>query len=196
MPPTTSTDWVRAPTSSVTLIARGAPLSSSTSLSTAVLNPDSDTDTVYMPASRAGTSNAPLEVVTAVVTTPVRLFFTSTVAPGTTPLLASTTDSRERRLRASLGERDRRRERGDRESHGEPSTHRSEHTKPPAARTRRAPASFTAKSTQSIAGRVRRHSYGPRSRGYGTTVITWPAAARLTFGRLVRGCRSGRGPAS
>ena len=46
LPPTTSIFCSIVPTSSVTLTARGVPLRSSTSVSTAVLNPDSAADTV------------------------------------------------------------------------------------------------------------------------------------------------------
>ncbi len=58
---------------------------------TNVLNPLSDTVTVYTPTGRAGTAKAPELLLTTVVSTAVALFFTTTVAPGITPPPVSTT---------------------------------------------------------------------------------------------------------
>ncbi len=90
-PPRTSTASAIAPTSSVTFTERVVAASSSTSVTTEVLKPLSEIVTVYLPASSAGTSNAPAELVTATVSTLVAAFLTTTVAPGTSPAAVSTT---------------------------------------------------------------------------------------------------------
>ena len=58
---------------------------------TTVLNPASETVTLYVPASRAGTENVPVVFVTVSKVVPVARFFTTTAAPGMTPPLGSTT---------------------------------------------------------------------------------------------------------
>ncbi len=90
-PPRTSMVSAIAPTSSVTFTDRVVAASSSSSVTIAVRKPLSDTVTVYLPASSAGTSNAPAVFVTATVSTLVAAFVTTTVAPGSTPAAGSTT---------------------------------------------------------------------------------------------------------
>ena len=79
------------PTSSVALTVVGMPGWTRTSVITAVLNPASDTVTVYVPADKAGTENAPVVLVTTSYFVSVALLLTTTLAPGMTPPAVSVT---------------------------------------------------------------------------------------------------------
>jgi hypothetical protein len=81
----------RPPTSSVAVTLAGTPACTRTSLSTVVLNPCSDTVTVYLPVCSAGTLNVPVEFVMASNLAPVSGLVTTTIAPGTTPPAESLT---------------------------------------------------------------------------------------------------------
>src|SRR5207247_1917852 len=61
-----------------------------TSSSTAVLNPTSETVTVYVPVSRDGTTKSPRASVTVLKLAPDAVFVTVTVAPGMKPPAVST----------------------------------------------------------------------------------------------------------
>ena len=79
------------PTSSAALMVVGTPNWTRTSVMTAVLNPASDTVTVYVPADNAGTENVPVVLVTTSNVVSVALLLTTTLAPGMTPPALSVT---------------------------------------------------------------------------------------------------------
>src|SRR4029078_7126752 len=78
---------VSPPTSSVALTFAGAPAVTTTLLMSTVLNPCSDTVTVYAPGFMLGNENVPSLLVIDSCETPVALCLTCTFAPGTTPPL-------------------------------------------------------------------------------------------------------------
>ncbi len=76
---------VTGPASSVTFRSAGVAVTIRTSFTTAVLNPASEKVTVYVPGSSAATEKRPARLVaTGARLTPVALFLTTTVTPGTT----------------------------------------------------------------------------------------------------------------
>ena len=89
--PSTTTVSVRPPTSSTARTVPGAPAVTTTSLSTAVLNPWRETLTVYLPAMRLGIVKVPLAAVIAVDVPAVASLVAVTEAPGITPPPESTT---------------------------------------------------------------------------------------------------------
>src|SRR5258708_18976279 len=89
--PTTVTFSSTAPTESVTLTLAGTAACSVTELSTAVLNPISETVTEYVPPVSDGTVKPPSLPDTTVASAPVPVFLTLTSAPGMTAPDESTT---------------------------------------------------------------------------------------------------------
>src|SRR5262245_34231138 len=87
----TTTCSLMPPTSSTARTLAGTPELTTTLFRTAVLNPWSDTVTVYVPVMSDGTEKTPPPDVTAVNVSLVPLFLTTTSAPGTTPPPESTT---------------------------------------------------------------------------------------------------------
>ena len=86
---TTFTTSVSSPTWRIALISAVVPIASRVSVAN-VLNPDSETLTVYVPGSSAGTENVPCPDVVVLNTRPVAVFLMVTVAPGTRPPSLST----------------------------------------------------------------------------------------------------------
>ena len=66
------------------------------------MNPASDTVTVYVPADKAGTENAPVVLVTTSYFVSVALLLTTTLAPGMTPPAVSVTTPEMAEVAAAL----------------------------------------------------------------------------------------------